>query len=130
MKITIILGMAMLLAARVDAGDKPYPDHRTVLQALGLAVVPMLIVMLMPDLGSVMVMVVIVLGVLLASGASNRWIFGLIGAGTAARSPSGSSASSTSTRSTGSPRSPTRSSTRPASATTPTRPASPSAPAD
>ncbi|GHG93017.1 rod shape-determining protein RodA [Streptomyces lanatus] len=81
-KVTIILGMAMLLAARVDAGDKPYPDHRTVMQALGLATVPMLIVLLMPDLGSVMVMVVIVLGVLLASGASNRWVFGLIGAGT------------------------------------------------
>ncbi|MGV9456968.1 rod shape-determining protein RodA [Streptomyces sp. NPDC003635] len=80
-KVTIILGMAMLLAARVDAGDKPYPDHRTVLQALGLATVPMLIVMLMPDLGSVMVMVVIVLGVLLASGASNRWVFGLLSAG-------------------------------------------------
>ena len=82
-KITIILGMAMLLAARVDAGDKPYPDHRTVVQALGLAAVPMLIVMLMPDLGSVMVMVIIVLGLLLASGASNRWVFGLLGAGTA-----------------------------------------------
>ncbi|GGT08608.1 rod shape-determining protein RodA [Streptomyces chromofuscus] len=81
-KVTIILGMAMLLAARVDAGDKQYPDHRTVVQALGLATVPMLIVMLMPDLGSVMVMVVIVLGVLLASGASNRWVFGLLGAGT------------------------------------------------
>ncbi|GAA3304222.1 rod shape-determining protein RodA [Streptomyces cinereospinus] len=80
-KVTIILGMAMLLAARVDAGDKPYPDHRTVLQALGLATVPMMIVMLMPDLGSVMVMVVIVLGVLLASGASNRWVFGLLGTG-------------------------------------------------
>ncbi|MEW2121059.1 MULTISPECIES: rod shape-determining protein RodA [unclassified Streptomyces] len=80
-KITIILGMAMLLAARVDAGDKPYPDHRTVLQALGLAAVPMMVVMLMPDLGSVMVMVIIVLGVLLASGASNRWIFGLLGTG-------------------------------------------------
>ncbi|MGI5140048.1 MULTISPECIES: rod shape-determining protein RodA [unclassified Streptomyces] len=80
-KITIILGMAMLLAARVDAGDKAYPDHRTVAQALGLASVPMLIIMLMPDLGSVMVMVIIVLGVLLASGASNRWVFGLIGAG-------------------------------------------------
>jgi rod shape determining protein RodA len=80
-KITIILGMAMLLAARVDAGDKPYPEHRTVAQAIGLAGVPMLIVMLMPDLGSVMVMVIIVLGVLLASGASNRWVFGLIGAG-------------------------------------------------
>ncbi|MGP4083635.1 rod shape-determining protein RodA [Streptomyces sp. KR55] len=81
-KVTIILGMAMLLAARVDAGDRQHPDHRTVVQALGLATVPMLIVMLMPDLGSVMVMAVIVLGVLLASGASNRWVFGLLGAGT------------------------------------------------
>ncbi|MFF2650651.1 rod shape-determining protein RodA [Streptomyces sp. NPDC058045] len=81
-KITIILGMAMLLAARVDAGDRDHPDHRTVLQALGLAAVPILIVLLMPDLGSVMVMVMIILGVLLASGASNRWIFGLLATGT------------------------------------------------
>ncbi|MEU1406912.1 rod shape-determining protein RodA [Streptomyces sp. NPDC005728] len=80
-KITIILGMAMILAARVDAGDKPYPDHRTVLQSLGLATVPILIVLLMPDLGTVLAMVAIILGVLLASGASNRWIFGLLAAG-------------------------------------------------
>ncbi|MFE9259070.1 rod shape-determining protein RodA [Streptomyces sp. NPDC006879] len=80
-KITIILVMAMLLAARVDAGDQPYPDHNTVVKALCLAALPMGIVMLMPDLGSVMVMVVIVLGVLLASGASNRWVIGLIGSG-------------------------------------------------
>jgi rod shape determining protein RodA len=80
-KITIILGMAMILAARVDAGDKKYPDHRTVLQSLGLAAVPILIVLLMPDLGTVLVMVTIILGVLLASGASNRWIFGLLAAG-------------------------------------------------
>ncbi|MFI5804583.1 rod shape-determining protein RodA [Streptomyces sp. NPDC051561] len=80
-KITIILGMAMLLAARVDAGDQQHPDHRTVLKSLGLAVVPIAIIMLMPDLGSVMVIAVIILGVLLASGASNRWVLGLIGAG-------------------------------------------------
>ncbi|MFD8720678.1 rod shape-determining protein RodA [Streptomyces sp. NPDC059629] len=80
-KITIILGMAMILAARVDAGDKPYPDHRTVLQSLGLATVPILVVLLMPDLGTVLVLVTIILGVLLASGASNRWIFGLLTAG-------------------------------------------------
>ncbi|MEV6395966.1 rod shape-determining protein RodA [Streptomyces sp. NPDC051907] len=80
-KITIILGMAMMLAARVDAGDLVHPDHRTVAKSLGLAVLPMAIVMLMPDLGSVMVMAVIVLGVLLASGASNRWVLGLVGAG-------------------------------------------------
>ncbi|MFE7616630.1 rod shape-determining protein RodA [Streptomyces sp. NPDC057496] len=82
-KITIILVMAMLLAERVDAGDQLHPDHRTVAKALGLAAVPMAIVMGMPDLGSVMVMAVIVLGVLLASGASNRWVFGLLGAGAA-----------------------------------------------
>jgi rod shape determining protein RodA len=80
-KITITLGMAMLLAARVDAGDRPHPDHRTVVQALGLAAVPVLVIMLMPDLGSVMVLGAIILGVLLASGASNRWILGLLGTG-------------------------------------------------
>lgn len=82
-KITIILVMAMMLAARVDAGDQLHPDHGTVAKSLGLAVVPMAITMMMPDLGSVMVMVVIVLGVLLASGASNRWIIGLLTAGAA-----------------------------------------------
>ncbi|MER6731010.1 rod shape-determining protein RodA [Streptomyces puniciscabiei] len=81
LKVTIIVGMAMMLAARVDAGDKIYPDHRTVAQSLGLAAVPCLILLLMPDLGSVLAMVAIILGVLLASGASNRWIFGLLTAG-------------------------------------------------
>ncbi|MGW0551389.1 rod shape-determining protein RodA [Streptomyces altiplanensis] len=81
-KITIILVMAMLLAARVDAGDQEHPDHITVVKALCLAVVPIVVIMLMPDLGSVMVIAVIILGVLLTSGASNRWVFGLIGTGT------------------------------------------------
>ncbi|MFF8989863.1 rod shape-determining protein RodA [Streptomyces sp. NPDC014983] len=81
LKVAIILGMAMLLSARVDAGDKPYPDHRTVAQALGLAAVPCMILLLMPDLGSVLAMVAIILGVLLASGSSNRWVFGLLAAG-------------------------------------------------
>jgi rod shape determining protein RodA len=80
-KVAIIIGMAMVLSGRVDAGDKAHPDHRTVLQALGLAMLPIAIIMMMPDLGSVMVLGAIVLGVLLASGASNRWVFGLIGTG-------------------------------------------------
>ncbi|MEV4744075.1 rod shape-determining protein RodA [Streptomyces sp. NPDC049555] len=80
-KITITLGMAMLLAGKVDGGERRHPDHRTVVQALGLAGLPIAVILLMPDLGSVMVLVVIVLAVLLASGASNRWIAGLLGAG-------------------------------------------------
>ncbi|MGW4567852.1 rod shape-determining protein RodA [Streptomyces sp. NPDC004561] len=80
-KVTIILGMAMLLAAEVDAGDKKYPRSRAVIQALGLAAVPIMVVLMMPDLGSTMVMLVTILGVLMASGASNRWIFGLLTVG-------------------------------------------------
>ncbi|MFB7511582.1 FtsW/RodA/SpoVE family cell cycle protein, partial [Streptomyces broussonetiae] len=80
-KVTIILGMAVLLSARVDAADRTYPDSRTVIQALGLAAVPIMVVLMMPDLGSTMVMTVTILGVLLASGAPNRWIFGLLGVG-------------------------------------------------
>ncbi|MGY1435721.1 rod shape-determining protein RodA [Streptomyces reniochalinae] len=80
-KITVILGMAMLLAAKVDAGDREHPDHRTVLHALGMAALPIVIILAMPDLGSVMVLVMIVLAVLLASGASNRWVIGLCLAG-------------------------------------------------
>jgi rod shape determining protein RodA len=82
-KVAIIIGMAMVLSARVDAGDRIHPDNRTVLQALGLAVVPILIIMLMPDLGSIMVLAAIILGALLASGSDNRWVFGLILAGIA-----------------------------------------------
>lgn len=74
-KITVILAMAVVLAAKVDAGDRVHPDHKTVLQALGLAALPIAVV---ADLGQVMVLSVVVLGVLLASGASNRWVIGLV----------------------------------------------------
>jgi rod shape determining protein RodA len=80
-KISIIIGMAMVLSARVDAGDQVHPDHRRVTQSLALAALPVLIILMMPDLGSVMVLGAIVLGVLLASGASSRWVFGLIATG-------------------------------------------------
>ncbi|MGW6916472.1 rod shape-determining protein RodA [Kitasatospora sp. NPDC054939] len=80
-KLAIVLGMAVVLSAQVDAGEREFPPHPAVLRALVWATLPMAIVMLMPDAGSVMVMAVIVLGILLASGAANRWVFGLILAG-------------------------------------------------
>nr|WP_246213864.1 rod shape-determining protein RodA [Kitasatospora viridis] len=80
-KLAIVLGMAMVLSSRVDSGEREIPNDRSVLQALVLGAIPMGIVLIMPDLGSVMVMTVTILGILLAAGAPNRWLFGLLAAG-------------------------------------------------
>ncbi|MFD9123632.1 rod shape-determining protein RodA [Kitasatospora sp. NPDC059571] len=80
-KLAIVVMMAVVLSAQVDAGEREFPATRSVLQALALAALPMGVIMLMPDLGSVMVMAVVIMGILLASGAANRWVFGLLAAG-------------------------------------------------
>ncbi|WP_093837338.1 FtsW/RodA/SpoVE family cell cycle protein [Streptomyces aidingensis] len=81
-KVAVILGMATVLAAQVDAGDRDHPAGRPVLQALGLAALPLAIVVV-DDMGMAMVIGMIVLGVLLASGATIFWTFGLMAAGAA-----------------------------------------------
>nr|WP_062204622.1 FtsW/RodA/SpoVE family cell cycle protein [Streptomyces sp. NBRC 109706] len=82
-KVAIILGMAVILADQVDAGDREFPSRRAVLQALALAAAPLCVVVI-DDMGMAMVISVIVLGILLASGASLKWSIGLILAGVAA----------------------------------------------
>lgn len=82
-KLAIVLGMAVILSARVDAGEREHPSTRSVLQSLAVAGAPMCLVLMMPDMGSTMVMGVIILGVLLASGAANRWVVGLMIGGAA-----------------------------------------------
>ncbi|UGQ09778.1 rod shape-determining protein RodA [Yinghuangia sp. ASG 101] len=76
-KIGVILGMAMLLSERVDTGDLERPGNRAVFWAVLLAMAPIGVIMLMPDLGSAMVIGVIIMGILLASGARIRWLVGL-----------------------------------------------------
>jgi rod shape determining protein RodA len=78
-KVALVVGMAMLLAEKRDAEDTP--RHVDVFLALLLAAVPIALVLLQPDLGTVMVLVAIVLGVLLVAGVPNRWLVGLILAG-------------------------------------------------
>ncbi|MFE0457708.1 rod shape-determining protein RodA [Kitasatospora sp. NPDC058965] len=80
-KLAIVLGMALVLSSRVDSGEREMPTDMSVLQALAVAGFPMCVVLLMPDLGSVMVMAVTTLGILLASGAPNRWLIGLMAVG-------------------------------------------------
>ena len=78
-KVALVVGMAMLLADVRD-GERGPRDGDVVL-ALLLAAVPMALIMLQPDLGTVLVLVFIVLGVLAVSGAPARWICGLLVAG-------------------------------------------------
>ena len=78
-KVALVVGMAMLLADVRD-GERGPRDGDVVL-ALVLAAVPMALIMLQPDLGTVLVLVFIVLGVLAVSGAPARWLCGLVLAG-------------------------------------------------
>ncbi len=82
-KVAVILGMAVILAARVDAGDREHPGGKTILQALALAAVPLMIV-LVDDTGMAMVIAAIILGVLFGSGTRIGWTIGLVVAGVVA----------------------------------------------
>ncbi|MFD5467321.1 rod shape-determining protein RodA [Kitasatospora sp. NPDC127059] len=80
-KVAILLAMAVVLSDQVDAGEREFPSHRAVFRGLIWAALPMGLVLLMPDAGSVMVMSAIVLGILLGSGAANRWVLGILALG-------------------------------------------------
>ena len=79
-KVALVVGMAILLADQRDGEDGPRDTD--VLLVLTLAAVPVALIMLQPDLGTVLVLVFIVLAVLAVSGAPARWICGLLVAGT------------------------------------------------
>lgn len=78
-KVAMIVGMALVLTERT-ARDM-VPVARDVGRALALAAVPMVLVLLQPDLGTVMVMTAIVAGLLVVSGVALRLLAALVAAG-------------------------------------------------
>jgi rod shape determining protein RodA len=78
-KVGLIVSMAMLLGEKRDAEN--VPRGTDVLLVLALAAVPLGLVMLQPDFGTTMVLAFVILGVLAVSGASARWVAGLVLAG-------------------------------------------------
>jgi rod shape determining protein RodA len=78
-KVAIVLGLALVLAEKLDAESEP--SDRDVLIALGLAALPIGLVLLQNDTGTALVMSVIVLTMISVSGAKRRWIIGLISGG-------------------------------------------------
>lgn len=81
MKVALAVGLAMLLAERRDGETEPQlPD---VAFALLFAAIPIGLVMLQPDLGTAVVMGMIVLGILAVAGIRLSWLAALLALGVA-----------------------------------------------
>jgi rod shape determining protein RodA len=75
-KISIIIGIAMLLSERTHNNDEP--TNQEVLKALGVAAIPILLILAQPDMGTVFIISASVVTMLAVSGAPTRWVVGLI----------------------------------------------------
>ena len=75
-KISIIIGIAMLLSERTHNNDAP--SHQDVFKALGVAAIPILLILAQPDMGTVLIISASVVTMLAVSGAPTRWVVGLI----------------------------------------------------
>lgn len=75
-KISIIVGMSMVLSERLH--DREEPTHKDVLQALAIAAIPILLILLQPDMGTVLIISASVVMIIAASGAPSRWVAGLL----------------------------------------------------
>jgi rod shape determining protein RodA len=75
-KLTIIVGMALILSER-EAGEEG-PSDRQVLYSLVVAAVPILLIVLQPDLGTILIISAAVVLIIAISGARLRWVIGLL----------------------------------------------------
>jgi rod shape determining protein RodA len=75
-KISIIVGMSMILSERNHDSDSP--SHKDVMQALVIAAIPVLLILAQPDMGTVFIISIAVVTIIAVSGAPLRWVAGLI----------------------------------------------------
>lgn len=75
-KISIIVGLSMVLSERIK--DREAPTHQDVLRALAIAALPIILVLLQPDMGTVFIISASVVTIVAVSGAPSRWVAGLL----------------------------------------------------
>jgi len=78
-KVGLVVLLAMILGEPRDG--EVGPGTRDLLLALLLVGAPAVLIMLQPDLGTTLVFIFVVLGMLAVSGARKRWLGGLVGGG-------------------------------------------------
>jgi rod shape determining protein RodA len=74
-KVGIIIGMAMILSERSHNSDKP--SNKNVLQSLAVAALPVLLIILQPDMGTILIISASVVTMIAVSGTSSKWVVGL-----------------------------------------------------
>jgi rod shape determining protein RodA len=82
-KLAVIVGMALYLAERLESSRRRTVRTPEVIGMLVIAGLPALLIMMQPDLGTMLVLAATVLGVLATAGAPRRWLIGITGAGLA-----------------------------------------------
>ena len=75
-KIAIIIGMSMLLSERSHDSDEP--TSKDVVQSLAIAAIPVLLIILQPDMGTILIISAAVVTIIAVSGAPARWVAGLL----------------------------------------------------
>ena len=75
-KIAIIIGMSMILSER--SHDSDGPTSRDVLQALAIAAIPVALIIMQPDMGTVLIISAAVVTIIAVSGSPARWVAGLL----------------------------------------------------
>jgi rod shape determining protein RodA len=75
-KVALCVGMAMILAERADHEEAP--SIGLVATALGVAALPVGLIMLQPDVGTTIVVLAVILGVLAVSEMRASWLIGLL----------------------------------------------------
>jgi rod shape determining protein RodA len=75
-KIAIIVGISMILSEQLDTSRNP--TDRDVMKALAIAATPILLIMLQPDLGTVVIISAAIVAMIGSSGAPTRWVVGLL----------------------------------------------------
>jgi rod shape determining protein RodA len=83
-KLAVVIGMALLVAERSEGSWRRQVGGGDVVGMLAIAGVPAALILLQPDLGTMLVLTATVFGVLATSGAPRRWLGGLGLAGVAA----------------------------------------------
>jgi rod shape determining protein RodA len=81
-KLAVCTGMALVVAERTEGSWRQREvKHVDVLAMLAVAAVPAVMILLQPDLGTLLVLLATVFGVIAASGAPRRWLAAIAAAG-------------------------------------------------